>query len=644
MALNHRCNALPCAAYLLVALPAVAAQGGADLACPGGIPGLGADFFEELAEFQRSYGRDDIGRSRGYFSSIWAQKIVPVLEEASELCLAAVTNVLVNSILAIDFDYGIELATLYWQEALLQISRYQEAFPARLFFGDGDTAQTYPLLLGMLQSERVPCIADGDGEAPRIYVYETDLVSRPLHCAIGQWGTEVLFHKFFERASCRTDNPTEADLFYVPVYGTCFKHFYLKEGIKDPETGGALVEPGKSYFDRLLDFLLSSPFWERRGGLDHIFLFADGEGSVIWDAVEMFRGRSHLLLTEAWCSLPASLERSRRHTFRVPCGSPWKDVVIPGHVDFHRGRELMRLARPLEDRDVLLSFQGRFPKFGKYYEHCEARDRLLELAKVHEMPGVEVSGYSKDYFDKLGRSVFCAVPAGKTPWTVHLYEAFFAACIPVILSDDYALPFPERIPWSELSVRWPEHLTSTHLVDHLGRLLLSGEVEPMRRTLAQHRCWIDYWSLEPACSPFVAATSQLARLVGSRPQHFGADTAFWKVPADIRILPARVDDCPGIFVHAALQGGDLEGVPPQRTANYQACHRRCRQHSHCRRWTWLPPGSVVPLLRSQDAADDAEGHGYCLLKGSSDMALPLRNAFSGPKVCGQDMNSLTAES
>ena len=33
-----------------------------------------------------------------------------------------------------------------------------------------------------------------------------------------------------------------------------------------------------------------------------------------------------------------------------------------------------------------------------------------------------------------GASHFCLVPMGTSSWTNHLYEAFFAGCIPVILS------------------------------------------------------------------------------------------------------------------------------------------------------------------------------------------------------------------
>ena len=49
----------------------------------------------------------------------------------------------------------------------------------------------------------------------------------------------------------------------------------------------------------------------------------------------------------------------------------------------------------------------------------------------------------KDFFDRMGRSHFCLVPRGSSAWTIHLYESFFFGCVPVILSDDFEMPFQD---------------------------------------------------------------------------------------------------------------------------------------------------------------------------------------------------------
>ena len=61
-----------------------------------------------------------------------------------------------------------------------------------------------------------------------------------------------------------------------------------------------------------------------------------------------------------------------------------------------------------------------------------------------------------NYLDRKGDAHFCLVPAGTSPWTNHLYESFFAGCIPVIVSDEYDVAFADELDWSRFSIRWPE--------------------------------------------------------------------------------------------------------------------------------------------------------------------------------------------
>ena len=120
--------------------------------------------------------------------------------------------------------------------------------------------------------------------------------------------------------------------------------------------------------------------------------------------------------------------------------SRWKDIMIPGHIDEWRAVELRKQNRLAEARDVLLSFHGRHAGNAESYENVTVRSAIMALdglpgvsapaAKLWPSVGLGVGGFVEGYHELIGRSRFCLAPRGITPWTIHLYVAMLAGCIP----------------------------------------------------------------------------------------------------------------------------------------------------------------------------------------------------------------------
>ena len=90
---------------------------------------------------------------------------------------------------------------------------------------------------------------------------------------------------------------------------------------------------------------------------------------------------------------------------------------------------------------------------------------------------------------------------GTSSWTNHLYESFFAGCIPVILSDDFELPFQGTVPWEELSIKWPMHEVANGLYEHL-RSVPVEKLRAMKAKVDEYACAFDFHrQLNPDCSP-----------------------------------------------------------------------------------------------------------------------------------------------
>lgn len=175
-----------------------------------------------------------------------------------------------------------------------------------------------------------------------------------------------------------------------------------------------------------------------------------------------------------------------------------------------------------ESRDILMTFHGRHPGNSEVYGHCKVRAELVDMA---DADGIDIGGFVGDYLERKGRSHFCLIPGGTSPWTNHLYESFFCGCIPVILSDEYEVAFQHILDWPRFSIKWPEEAVR-ELHGFLRSFELS-EIRAMKAEVDRHACWFNYFSDDPDCSPYLAVLQALA----DRRRHLLSlrRTRFWNI-------------------------------------------------------------------------------------------------------------------
>eukprot|EP00929_Paragymnodinium_shiwhaense_P083676 TRINITY_DN44677_c0_g1_i1.p1 TRINITY_DN44677_c0_g1~~TRINITY_DN44677_c0_g1_i1.p1 ORF type:complete len:593 (-),score=119.64 TRINITY_DN44677_c0_g1_i1:28-1806(-) len=480
--------------------------------------------------------RSDIFES---FRDILDKQVFPDLNGAVEDCVFGVVALLLLSLPLVDQIDG------------LRKSREHRALADDLYFKFSefledsewplDISQHYGSTL-LLGDEATDCA----GSSLKIYIYNStsDLTKRKLRTAFGMMGAATHVHTYFERSTCTTTDPDEADFFLIPAYhGDQYDEFLEK----------------RIHQDDVLEYF---PYLERRLGMDHFFVVSANLPD--WRNLDPVKNAA--LLTVESYQVNDGIPRWY---------SPWKDIMIPGYIDRWRIAAMRSFSKPTEERGYVMVFHGNHPGTHHLYVKHKATIRTQILDTFAGIADCSVGGPTPDFFERMGRSHFCLVPRGSSAWTIHLYESFFFGCIPVILSDDFEMPFQELVDWPSLSLKWPEARVDMSLLEHLRAIPLE-KVAEMKRRLEEAACFFDFhagW--------------------GSAPQRpAGADAADWAYRG----------------MHKAAMGSDCPYVGLGDAASSVSCRKSCDQEPKC---------TVV----NYQAGHEGEV-GSCVLRACADPAQP----------------------
>ncbi|KAM7277305.1 hypothetical protein ACFE04_019171 [Oxalis oulophora] len=176
------------------------------------------------------------------------------------------------------------------------------------------------------------------------------------------------------------------------------------------------------------------PFWNRTNGADHFMLACHDWGP------HATKGNPNLYNK----SIRALCNANSSEGF-----NPTKDVSIP-EIHLYSGKVPSKLLSPPPSntsRAFLAFFAGGL--------HGPIRPILLNHWKNRNNTEIKVYEYLPkkiDYFSFMLESKFCLCPSGYEVASPRIVEAIYAECVPVILSENYVLPFSDVLRWEAFSV------------------------------------------------------------------------------------------------------------------------------------------------------------------------------------------------
>lgn len=313
---------------------------------------------------------------------------------------------------------------------------------------------------------------------PRIFVYSTEvpqvreLSQGASFCGKGQWGMEVHIHEWLLASPYLTRDPDEADFFFVPAYSICMFEggFYPLEVLDVKYT----------------EMVRELPYFKRHRGRDHIFTFGSGLSASVFRSWRGEIPESIQLSPETWLFNDVV-------DMKEPCFNTFRDIAVPGYLHRHEILSLSQAAKPLKERSRLAVFLGRIDSSRGPHPSQGGPDVRAAIRRLKEKGRIFVAQNLSfpEMHAVMGSSKFCFVPKGKSAWSLRFFEALFANCIPVVLSDFWELPFESLMDLPAFVIKWPMESVGDTLMEYLESIPDSTLQEYMDLSKVW-RCWYVY--------------------------------------------------------------------------------------------------------------------------------------------------------
>ncbi|CAN6992352.1 hypothetical protein IGI04_003979 [Brassica rapa subsp. trilocularis] len=277
----------------------------------------------------------------------------------------------------------------------------------------------------------------------KIYVYEEG--DPPIfHYGLCKdiYSMEGLFLNFMENdvLTYRTRDPDKAHVYFLPFSVVMILHHLFDPVVRDK----AVLE--RVIVDYVQIISEKYPYWNTSDGFDHFMLSCHDWGHrATWYVKKLFFNSIRVL-----CNANIS-----------EYFNPEKDAPFP-EINLQTG-EINNLTGGLDpmSRTTLAFFAGQ--SHGKIrpvlLSHWKEKDK--DILVYEDLPG------ELDYKEMMRKSRFCICPSGHEVASPRVPEAIYSGCVPVLISENYVLPFSDVLNWEKFSVS-----VSVKEIPELKRILM----------------------------------------------------------------------------------------------------------------------------------------------------------------------------
>ncbi|KAK2415883.1 lactose synthase [Trifolium repens] len=232
----------------------------------------------------------------------------------------------------------------------------------------------------------------------------------------GNYASESYFKKALMKSHFITNDPTEADLFFMPFSIASLRH--------DRRVGvGGIKDFIRDYVQNIIH---KYPYWNRTGGADHFYVACHSIGRSAMDKAP------HV----------------KFNAIQVVCSSSY---FLSGYIA-HKDACLPQIWPRKENLPKLVTSNRRKLAFFAGAANSVLRRNVVETWKNDSEIFVHNGRLKTPYADELLGSKFCLHVKGFEVNTARIGDSLYYGCVPVIIAEHYDLPFADVLNWKSFSV------------------------------------------------------------------------------------------------------------------------------------------------------------------------------------------------
>ncbi|CAG8765895.1 24750_t:CDS:2, partial [Dentiscutata erythropus] len=254
-----------------------------------------------------------------------------------------------------------------------------------------------------------------------------------------------------------TKNPEEADLFYIPFFGSCY---LFNCWINNSWNQTKRCQVDTVYLEPLMNYIIQNfVYWNKTNGANHFMIHPMDRSDDYYSKREMFQNSIYLTIIGDKRNL-GHQKFKRYNNIIIPSATHILDTY---HID--PSQYVDENGNPFS-RDIKGLFRGCCANVNATDAYSDGvRHVIFNGLKGLPDWNIEELSDAEVYAELLARSKYGLTPSGWTLDTTRIWEYIAFGVVPIVIADGIIEPFEDDIDWDSMIVR--VRRSDTHRINEI---------------------------------------------------------------------------------------------------------------------------------------------------------------------------------